>query len=338
MRTPRIIAVLLSTMLAATTVATATATPSHHDPHAHHHAHHHAPHHADPSLLTAGLSGGAGSTIGPDGALYVTEPVSGEVSRVDRRTGVTSTVVSGLPVQQPGTPGGALDVAFHGRTAYVLVSLADPQVSGLYRVGRDGVPRPVADLGAWSIAHPPKTDYFVPSGLQYAMEPYRRGFLVTDGHHNRVLYVTPDGSITQVRAFGNVVPTGLETVGRTVLVAQAGPVPHLPRDGKVVAFTPWRPGTREVASGGRLLVDVERGRGGLYALAQGHFTPGNPEGSPADPDTGQVMKAGRHGVLRAVATGLDRPTSFEIVGRTAYVVTLDGEVWTVPLSHGHHGR
>lgn len=334
MRTPRIIAVLLSTMLAATTVATAAATPSHHD----HPAHHHAHHHADPSLLTAGLSGGAGSAIGPDGALYVTEPVSGEVSRVDRRTGVTSTFVSGLPVQQPGTPGGALDVAFRGRTAYVLVSLADPQVSGLYRVGRDGVPRPVADIGAWSIAHPPKTDYFVPSGLQYAMEPYRRGFLVTDGHHNRVLYVTLDGSITQVRAFGNVVPTGLETVGRTVLVAQAGPVPHLPRDGRVVAFTPWRPGTREVASGGRLLVDVEKGRGGLYALAQGHFTPGNPEGSPADPDTGQVMKAGRHGVLRAVAAGLDRPTSFEIVGRTAYVVTLDGEVWTVPLSHGHHGR
>ena len=334
MRTPRIIAVLLSTMLAATTVATAAATPSHHD----HPAHHHAHHHADPSLLTAGLSGGAGSAIGPDGALYVTEPVSGEVSRVDRRTGVTSTFVSGLPVQQPGTPGGALDVAFRGRTAYVLVSLADPQVSGLYRVSRDGVPRPVADIGAWSIAHPPKTDYFVPSGLQYAMEPYRRGFLVTDGHHNRVLYVTLDGSITQVRAFGNVVPTGLETVGRTVLVAQAGPVPHLPRDGRVVAFTPWRPGTREVASGGRLLVDVEKGRGGLYALAQGHFTPGNPEGSPADPDTGQVMKAGRHGVLRAVAAGLDRPTSFEIVGRTAYVVTLDGEVWTVPLSHGHHGR
>ncbi|SKC78328.1 hypothetical protein [Krasilnikoviella flava] len=330
MRTPRILAVLLSTMLAATTVATAAAAPPHHD---HHHGHH-----ADPSLLTSGLSGGAGSTIGPDGALYVTEPVSGEVSRIDRRTGAASISVSGLPVQQPGTPGGAVDVAFRGHTAYVLVTLADPQVSGLYRIGRDGTARPVADIGAWSIDHPPKTDYFVPSGVQYAMEPYRRGFLVTDGHHNRVLYVTPDGSIAQVRAFGNVVPTGLETVGRTVLVAQAGPVPHLPRDGRVVAFTPWRHGTHQIASGGRLLVDVEKGRGGLYALAQGHFTPGNPEGSPADPDTGQVMKAGRHGVLRAVATGLDRPTSFEIVGRHAYVVTLDGEVWKVPLPRAHHGR
>ena len=38
------------------------------------------------------------------------------------------------------------------------------------------------------------------------------------------------------------------------------------------------------------------------------------------------------------AAGLDRPTSVEIVGRTAYVVTLDGEVWKVPLAHGHHGR
>lgn len=153
-----------------------------------------------------------------------------------------------------------------------------------------------------------------------------------------MLYVTPRGAITQVRAFGNVVPTGLETVGRTVLVAQAGPVPHLPRDGRVVAFSPWRHGVHQVAAGGPLLVDVEKGRGGLYALAQGHFTPGSPEGSPADPDTGQLMRVGEHGRLRAVATGLDRPTSVEIVGRTAYVVTLDGEVWKVPLAHGHHGR
>lgn len=27
--------------------------------------------------------------------------------------------------------------------------------------------------------------------------------------------------------------------------------------------------------------------------------------------------------------GLDRPTSLEFIGSTAYIVTLDGEVWTV---------
>ena len=35
------------------------------------------------------------------------------------------------------------------------------------------------------------TDFFVPTGVQYALEPYRGGFLVTDGHHNRVLRVAP---------------------------------------------------------------------------------------------------------------------------------------------------
>ncbi|WP_251152480.1 ScyD/ScyE family protein [Cellulosimicrobium sp. Marseille-Q4280] len=331
MHTPRRLTVLvLSALLLATSASAAVATPPRPDPS-----------HSAPTLLATGLSGGAGSTIGPDGSLYVTEPRSGEVSRVDRRTGEISTVVSGLPTQLPGTPGGAIDVAFLGRTAYVLVTIVEPAVVGLYRVDRSGGVTPVADIGAWSIANPPDTDFFVPSGVQYALESYRGGFLVTDGHHNRVLRVTTRGEVTEVLALGNVVPTGLETVGRTVLLAQAGPVPHLPEDGRVVAFRPGSQDVREVASGGRLLVDVESGHGHLFALAQGTFTPGSPEGSPAAPDTGQLLEVGRHGDLRAVAVGLDRPTSVEIVGRTAYVVTLDGEVWTVRLGHGHghsHGH
>jgi hypothetical protein len=27
--------------------------------------------------------------------------------------------------------------------------------------------------------------------------------------------------------------------------------------------------------------------------------------------------------------GLDRPTSFEFIGKTAYVVTLTGEIWKI---------
>ncbi len=77
--------------------------------------------------------------------------------------------------------------------------------------------------------------FFVPSGVQYAMETLGGGFLVTDGHHNRVLRVGTDGSICELVAFGDVVPTGLETRGDTVLVGQAGPVPHLPENGRVLA-------------------------------------------------------------------------------------------------------
>jgi hypothetical protein len=75
------------------------------------------------TLLVKGLEGGVGSTIGPDGALYVTENTSGKISRVDPHTGAITTFASGLP--KPAFPdypfGGAVDVAFLGKTAYVLV-------------------------------------------------------------------------------------------------------------------------------------------------------------------------------------------------------------------------
>jgi hypothetical protein len=285
-------------------------------------------------LLVGGLDRGGGSTIGPDGALYVTEPDAGRLSRVDPGTGAVTTVASGLPVRLV-LAGGAMDVAFLGRTAYVLVTLVGSDVGGgdvvgLYRV--DGPDRftVVADLGAYSAANPPSTDSFVPTGVQYALEPYRGGFLVSDGHHNRVLHVTADGDISEVVQLGNVVPTGLETRGATVLLATAGPLPHRPADGKVLALRTRRPAPHVVASGGPLLVDVEHGRAhALYALAQGVWEEGGPEASPASPDTGQLLRATRDGTFEVVVDGLDQPTSMEIVGDRAYVVTLDGEVWTV---------
>jgi sugar lactone lactonase YvrE len=287
-----------------------------------------------PVRLVAGLQGGAGSTVGPDGALYVTESRAGRVSRVDPRTGRITTFASGLPPAVIDI-GGAVDVAFLGRTAYVLVTLVGPDVGGnatvgVYRVDGPHAATVIADVGAWSLAHPPATDFFVPTGVQYAIHPYRGALLITDGHHNRVLRVSRDGRISEVITFGNIVPTGLETSGNTVYLAQAGPIPHLPETGKVVSFRPGAPAARDVAAGGRLLVDVELGRRHtLYALAQGVWPLGNPEGSPASPDTGQLLRVGRHGSFRVIADRLNQPTSLEIVGDTAYVVTLGGEIWKI---------
>ena len=290
---------------------------------------------ANAHRLVAGLQGGSGSTIGPDGALYVTESAAGSITRVDPRTGATTTYASGLPKLIPAAGfGGPVDLAFVGRTAYVLVTLVGPDVGGgdvvgLYRV--DGPDRftVVADIGAFSIANPPATDFFVPSGVQYALQAYRGGFLVTDGHHNRVLGVTRDGQISVLRAFANLVPTGLEVRGRTILMAEAGPVPHRPENGKVVAFRPKSTSVREVASGRPLLVDVELGhRHRLYALSQGVGS-GGPEGSPALPNTGALVRAGRDGTFTVVSDRLNQPTSLELIGRTAYVVTLGGEIWKI---------
>jgi hypothetical protein len=123
-------------------------------------------------------------------------------------------------------------------------------------------------------------------------------------------------------------------VGHTLFLAEAGPVPHLPQDGRVVGFrlrAPEPPGS-VVASGAPLLVDVEPGRGHqLFALAQGHFTPGQPAGSPADPRTGRLLRVNRDGGFDVVTDHLDRPTSLELVRHTAYVVTLAGEVVRIHL-------
>jgi hypothetical protein len=232
-----------------------------------------------------------------------------------------------------------MDLVFrHGRL-YVLVTLVGADVGGddvvgLYLLKDDGTWDVVADIGAFNLAHPPDTDFEVPTGVQYAIEARRHSFLVTDGHHNRVLKVLPDGRVSELIAFGNIVPTGLESWGRIVLMAEAGPVPHRPADGKVVAFRPGSSRVVQVASGAPLLVDVERHGHRLYALAQGDWPAGGQPGSPAAPDTGSLVVVTRHGSFRTVAEGLDRPTSMEIVGHTAYVVTLGGEIWKVPLGCG----
>jgi hypothetical protein len=242
----------------------------------------------------------------------------------------------GLPPWIVGI-GGAIDVAFLRNTAYALVTLVGPDVGGsnvvgIYRVDGPTTSTVVADLGTFAVENPPQTQFDVPSGLQYALEPYRGGgFLVTDGHHNRVLRATLDGKVSEVIAFDNIVPTGLAIRGSTVFMAEAGPVPHLPEDGRVVAFRPDSPVASEVASGAPLLVDVEFGRGRLYALSQGEFPVGGPPASPALPNTGSLVTAEGDGTFTVVTDGLNQPTSLELIGHRAYVVTLTGEIWRIDV-------
>src|SRR5262245_44035078 len=192
--------------------------------------------------LVTGLAGASGSSIGPGGALYVTEGAAGRISRVDPKTGQVTTFASGLPPSIAGI-GGAIDVAFIGATAYALVTLVGPDVGGsnivgIYRVDTPNSFTVIADIGAFALSNPPKTSFDVPTGVQYSLEPYRGGFLVADGHHNRVLHVALNGEVREFIAFGNVVPTGLAVSGNTVYLAQAGPIPHLPGNGRARAFAP----------------------------------------------------------------------------------------------------
>ena len=289
------------------------------------------------TLLVSGLEELQGSAVGPGGALFVTAPLAGSIWRVDPKTGAVTLFASGLPARIPGLDyigSGVVDVAFIGETAYALVTGVAPDLGGdddvgIYRVDGPDSFTIVADLGAWSIAHPPATGFFVPTGFHYAIEPFRGGFLVTDGHHNRVLRVTREGEITELIAFGNVAPTGLAVSGNSIYVAEAGPIPHEPGDGRVVVFGPKSTTATVVAAGARLCVDVEFGRGRtLFALSQG-FWDGPFEGTPAQPNTGALMRVNGDGTLTTVVGGLDRPTSVEIIKNTAYVVSLAGEIWKI---------
>src|SRR5213596_2844546 len=252
------------------------------------------------SLLVTGLEGATGSTVGPDGALYVTEGVAGRISRVDPQTGEKTTFASGLPQRLPIglSVGGAIDVAFIDNIAYVLVTLVnDPlfpssDVDGIYRMDGPDSFTVVADIGQFNLDNPPTIPfpYFIATGLQFKLETYRGGFLVSDSHLNRVLRVTLDGEISVLIDFDNIVPTGLEVRGNTVYMAEAGPDPHDPQAGKVVSFEPKSPTATEVASGVPFLLDVEFGGGGrLYAVSHGTVDP-NIDPSNALPNTGALVK------------------------------------------------
>ena len=289
-----------------------------------------------------------GSTVGPDGMLYVTDPTLGQILRVNPETGSSTVFASGLPKTPPGWgDGGTFDVTFIDNTAYALVSevsadtsVADPTldlhgVDGIYRI--DGPDRftVIADIGTWSMVNPPPPtiSIMVPSGVQFAFLPYGGGFVVNDAHHNRTLYVTLTGQITQLLQFGDVVPTGLARWGTSIYMSQAGPLVQgdpAAEIGQVVAFDGKTLKPVEVAGGIPLPIDVEFGPGRtLYALSQGTHVVYDYEGSPADPYTGALLRVNPDHSTTTVVDHINRPTSLKFIGSTAFVVCYTGEIWKI---------
>ncbi|MDR7253086.1 hypothetical protein J2X46_002071 [Nocardioides sp. BE266] len=306
-----------------------------------------APPGPDVTVLSSKALGGlgSGSTIGPDGALYVTHSLGGKLLRIDPDTGAATVVGRGLPTQIPGFGvGGPMDVSFIGDVAYVLVSVAGADAGGpddlmgIYRLRKNGAFSVFADLGTWSRNHPPSDpDWFVGQGVQYSMDVWRGGFLVTDAHLGRVIRVNRNGRISELVGFGSTdaVPLGLEVVGDRIFLTLAGPIPHLPITAKIREVRP--DGTSKVVArwgagyrGNRgLILDAEQDGGPMYGLLQGYWnlepTPAN-EGFPAKHRTGEIVVVRADGTFRTVVRKLDQPTSMELVGDVAYVVTYTGTI------------
>jgi hypothetical protein len=81
-----------------------------------------------------------------------------------------------------------------------------------------------------------------------------------------------------------------------------------------------------VASGVPFLLDVEFGGGGLYALSHWTF---DPITDGAVPNIGALGKVNGDRTFKVITNGLNQPTSLEFIGKTAYVVTLTGEIWKI---------
>jgi hypothetical protein len=302
-------------------------------------------------LLASGLAGSIGGTIGPDGALYVPQFGIGEITRIDPDTGAMTTFASGFPLPAiPGVPGGVFDVAFVGDTAYALVTLVDAPdflnaiglpdtgINGVYRIDDPTMPTLVADLGDFSRMNPPPPlfSYFLPEGVQYALEPVEDGLLVTDGHHNRILHVDFNGDTSVMKQYGNVVPAGLDVFRGQVLLAETGAISGSPgayeEIGAVTTFELGDPMSGGTVTGGiSMAVDVQSGPGNsLYALSQGTWDPNlddSAAGAPALPDTGQLLRINRDGSSTVLLDGINLPTSLHFKGGIAYIVALSGDVW-----------
>jgi hypothetical protein len=292
----------------------------------------------NPAQLLTGLEGGSGSTVGPGGALYVTETAAGRISRVDPKTGHITTFASGLPKSIVGL-GGAMDVAFIGKTAYALVTLVGSDVGGsdvvgIYRVDGPDSFTVVADIGAFSLSNPPT--------LRSTSQPESR----TRWKSTVAGSWSPMG--TTIGCCGSRSAARSPTSSRSTTSSRPGwrfrvtrctwpkpaPSPTSPRTARWCRSGRSRPPPWRWPPVPPLLVDVEFGRGRtLYALSQGLFG-GGPAGSPAQPNTGSLVKVNGNGIFTVLADGFHRPTSLELIGNTAYVVILSGEIWKFDSGSG----
>ena len=175
----------------------------------------------DVTLFVSGMASGWAAPSDPDGDLLVTEAVTGRVLRVDPKNGDVSTFASGLPIRIVGT-GGAMDYRIHRRNGVRPRRHARrPRRWWRRRSGRLSGRRSgqlhchlrTSGSSRWPIRRAHRS-LCRTSGVQYAIENYHGGFLVTDGHHNRVLHVGHrDGEVTESIALGNIVPTAWPSSG-----------------------------------------------------------------------------------------------------------------------------
>jgi len=321
-------------------------------------------------VVTDGLSSPHGLAFGPGGKLYVAEAgrggsgrcipgpeggdacygPTGAITRVDVKSGKSRQILRGLPSLAPQTgdvPGsdalGPNDVSFRGATGYFTIGLgANPaardqlgragrRFAGLYRMGRNGNVRRVADLGAYEARHDP--DKGQPTA-EVDSNPFSvdasgsGGILVTDSGGNALLRVSPSGQVRTVAVFPFAqtlappflgLPPGTQVAYQPVPTGVVRAPGGLAYVGQLTGF-PFPAGAANVfhvagggqpevhASGFTNVVDVARARNGdLYALQI------TTTGLAGPPSPGKLVRVAADGTQTELAAGeLDHPTGIAV--------------------------
>jgi hypothetical protein len=197
--------------------------------------------HADSSVTTyaTGLTNPRGLTFGPGGKLFVAEagtggaltpaggagcPVdiniyspytagySGRVTRV-LADGTKETIADGLPsmTDNSGASYGPTDVAFIGRTLYVLIEMGGcshalpDDLPAILRINSDGSTTNVANLNAWHAANPPHfikdtnpaTTDQEPGGVFHSMIALGKYLYVVETNRGFLLRVNPANGVIE---------------------------------------------------------------------------------------------------------------------------------------------
>jgi plastocyanin/sugar lactone lactonase YvrE len=301
-------------------------------------------------VYASGLVNPKGMAFGADGTLYVAEsgkpgdvmvplPVNfggtgpvGTNARLSRIPpgGQRQDFVTGLP--NVGLYGGiemlgATGVAMLGGTLYELAAGHITVSPALSRVTPDGVLQPVADIGAFNRLHPVGGDNgdAVPMGNPYDLVAFGGNFYITDGNYNRILKVTPEGTVSLFADFGGD-PTSVGAAAGSdgnLYVAQFGVAPYTPGTGRVDRVAQDGTITQGAVTGLTTPVDVAFAPDGTMYVLQ-FAAQFNPERLRYVPSGGEVRRVNADGSTTAIVSGLMFPTAMTFGPDGALYVTNYG--------------
>jgi hypothetical protein len=302
--------------------------------------------HASVEDFASGLTNPRHVRFGPDGALYVAEagvggdrlatecpPVdnmftqdgpymagfTGRISKL-RPDGTRRTVADGLPSSHDGLGDGfgPSDIAWLDGAMYVVIEgggcsrgLAD-HPAGIVKIRSDGSFRYVADISAFIRANPVANEPLCgpqgdcePDGVPHSLLADDRRLYVVETNHNSVLRVNPrTGSVRRIYDLSVQDPAPI------VMIRRGGGFLLGGFDGLIQGFDDRFGPVRTVEDGFGPITDMAYADGRLHVLET--FS-----GEPFSPDSGRIVRRGRHGKRSVIAERLNFPVGMA-VGRGAY--------------------